>query len=448
MTGLSAVRSYVAVDASTWRRRLMLLMVFVLPLHTFFLSQWISWKPFLVLLVAIAVFDLVAGWAAKRWPWHLPGTIALAVFLVLMAASWTDSGYPGRFSRLLLALGVGGMVMLVVERGLREPGSTGAVLRTVFWSAATLGATAVAFAIVGVGAFGDGAIDAVNDVPGVYRVFKPAYLTEGFVAVTNWHQDPGYAAAWMNLWAALTLVAAARGRASGWWGADGAVIGALALGTFMTMSRTGWLGFAAGLGATAAILAIKDRVPLRPILLRLVAGGLVFIVLLGLVAAVDREDVGSDLDQAVAFRIDQSFTLEAGDAGELGETEGVVDARSVVWPQYWDAFLDNPLRGIGLGTGWATPNMQEPHNLVLELLGETGLLGFLGFAVLFGVVVFFGRGTVGAIALTVALIAAVTQTVLFEPTWWFAAGLYLGSAGVADTPAAAQVSATTGRSTT
>jgi O-antigen ligase len=319
------------------------------------------------------------------------------------------------------------------------------VLRTVFWSAAALGASAIVFAIVGVGALGSGAIDAFNDIPGVFRIFKPAYLTEGFVAVTNWHQDPGYSAAWMNLWAALALVAAIRRLGTGRWWADGAVIGALGLGTFMTMSRTGWVGFAAGLVATAAILAIKDRVALRPLAERLIAGALVFVVLLGIVAVVDRPDIGSDLDQAVAFRLDQRLTLDAGDAGELGGSEGVVDARSVVWPQYVDAFLDNPLRGIGLGTGWATPDMQEPHNLALELLGETGLLGLAGFIVLFGVVVYFGRGTVGAIALTVALIAAFTQTVLFEPTWWFAAGLYLGWAGVDRTRMVAQESAISSR---
>jgi hypothetical protein len=445
VTVLADLRAFAAVDALTWRRRLMLVMVFVLPLHTVFLSQWISWKPFLIVLLAIAVFDLVAGWAARRWPWHVPATIALGLFLILVSASWTDAGYPGRFSRLLLALGVGGVVMLVVERGLREPNSTGPVLRTVFWSAAALGASAIVFAIVGVGALGSGAIDAFNDIPGVFRIFKPAYLTEGFVAVTNWHQDPGYSAAWMNLWAALALVAAIRRFGSGRWWADGAVIGALGLGTFMTMSRTGWVGFAAGLVAAAAILAIKDRVALRPLAERLIAGALVFVVLLGIVAVVDRPDIGSDLDQAVAFRLDQRLTLDAGDAGELGGSEGVVDARSVVWPQYVDAFLDNPLRGIGLGTGWATPDMQEPHNLALELLGETGLLGLAGFIVLFGVVVYFGRGTVGAIALTVALIAAFTQTVLFEPTWWFAAGLYLGWAGVDRTRMVAQESAISSR---
>ena len=321
----------------------MLVMVFFLPLHTVFLSQWISWKPFLIVLLAIAVFDLAAGWAARvavaRARHHRPRAVPRPDLSELDRR---------RLPRSLLAATSrsrsGGVVMLVVERGLREPNSTGPLLRTVFWSAAALGASAVVFAIVGVGALGSGAIDAFNDIPGVFRIFKPAYLTEGFVAVTNWHQDPGYSAAWMNLWAALALVAAIRRFGSGRWWADGAVIGALGLGTFMTMSRTGWVGFAAGLVAAAAILAIKDRVALRPLAERLIAGALVFVVLLGIVAVVDRPDIGNDLDQAVAFRLDQRLTLDAGDAGELGEGEGVVDARSVVWPQYVDAFLDNPLR--------------------------------------------------------------------------------------------------------
>jgi hypothetical protein len=37
------------VPALSWRQRLYLAMVAVLPLHTVFLSAWISWKPFIVL---------------------------------------------------------------------------------------------------------------------------------------------------------------------------------------------------------------------------------------------------------------------------------------------------------------------------------------------------------------------------------------------------------------
>ena len=101
----------------------------------------------------------------------------------------------------------------------------------------------------------------------------------------------------------------------------------------------------------------------------------------------------------------------------------------MVWPQYVSAFRASPVLGIGLGTGWATPGMQEPHNLGLQLLGETGIVGLFGFLALAVVVGRFGSGTIGAVALTVVAASALTQTVLFEATLWFAAALYLGRAG-------------------
>jgi O-antigen ligase len=73
--------------------------------------------------------------------------------------------------------------------------------------------------------------------------------------------------------------------------------------------------------------------------------------------------------------------------------------------------------------------MQEPHNLGLQLLGETGLLGLFAFAAVAYVVVRWGGGTIGAIALVVVISTAMTQTVLFEPTLWFSGALYLGKAG-------------------
>ena len=48
-----------------------------------------------------------------------------------------------------------------------------------------------------------------------------------------------------------------------------------------------------------------------------------------------------------------------------------------------------------------------------------------GFLLLLGIVAWRGDGVVGGVALIVAFSASITQTVLFEPTWWFAAGLYL-----------------------
>jgi hypothetical protein len=41
------------------------------------------------------------------------------------------------------------------------------------------------------------------------------------------------------------------------------------------------------------------------------------------------------------------------------------------------------------------------------------------------VIIRSGRGAVAGALLAVTFLPAMTQTVLFEPTWWFAAGIYL-----------------------
>ena len=92
-------------------------------------------------------------------------------------------------------------------------------------------------------------------------------------------------------------------------------------------------------------------------------------------------------------------------------------------------FQENPWLGVGLGVGWQTNSIQqEPHNLVLELLAELGILGAVVFAALLAVVLRRGSGAVGFAALAAALLPFISQTVLFEPAWWFAAGILLSGA--------------------
>ncbi len=421
-----APESLAAPVLSRRRRRLYLALVALLPLHTVFLAAWISWKPFVAIALVLVVMDAVAGFRERTWPWHRAGTVGATALLAGALLSWPGSLFPARFASLWLALGVGAAVMLTVERSLREPGMLGRTLDAVYWSAAAMAASAFVLGLVTVGAFGAGAVDAIGDLPGVLRIGKRAYLSEGFVALTNWHQDPGYGAAWMNLWAVLTVVAAMHGRGSGRAAVDAAIVGGLVYGTIMTFSRTGWVVLVLSTAITVAVLTwrrVGDRIRLAAV----VAGaGAVAVVLLGITALADRPGVAGDLDDQFSFRLGQGLELGVVESeGDLDEPFEP-DVRSVVWPMYVDFFEENPLRGIGLGTGWATPGVQEPHNLVLQLLGETGLIGLAGFVVLLAVVVARGRGVVGWLALATALLAALTQTVLFEPTWWFAAGLALG----------------------
>lgn len=403
------------------RRWLLAALVFVLPLHTVFVDAWIAWKPFLILLIVLAGWDVVDGVRQRHWPWHGPASLAVAVFLGAMAVSWIGDAPSGRALRLWLALGVGALLLLVMERALRADGADRLVMRTIVYSGAALAVTAVALSLAVIGPAS--VVESIGDIPGVFRVAKSAYLADGFVALTNWHQDPGYAAAWMNLWAALVMVAWSRGWGFTRWWINALIVGGLGAGTFMTLSRTGWLGFVVALAAAAGFLMVKDRLSASNVLRFVAASAGIAILIVGILWVIDPPDQGADLDAAVSYRLTQGGSLGAPETGGAG----IQDTRLVVWPRYIDAFEDDPALGIGLGTGWET--MQEPHNLGLQLIGETGLIGLLGFVALAAVVFRYGSGTIGAVALTVVGASMITQTVLFEPTMWFAAALYLGRTG-------------------
>ncbi len=417
------------IRSSNIRAWLVAALVFLLPLHTVFVPAGIAWKPFLVLLIAIVAWDAVDGFRSREWPWNIQASITAAVLLVATTIGW--SGIPtSRGAKLWLALLAGTLLLLAVERSLRVFHLDRTILRSVMWSAAAMAVTGAVLSFAVVGAFGVDIIDTIDAIPGIDRVGKPTYLTEGFVALTNWHQDPGYAAAWMNLWPALVMAIWARGWGFGRWWVDAAVVGGLGVGTFMTMSRTGWLGFVVAIAAATLFLRYRDRVSWTRLLQLLGVAGVVGVLLVGAFWATDRDGVGTDLADAVRYRVTQGVSLGAPIDGFVEEGIGEQDTRSVVWPRYIEAFKTHPVSGIGLGVGWATPGMQEPHNLGLQLLGETGLLGFLAFVAMAVIVLRHGGGTIGAIALVVVASSAITQTVFFEPTLWFSGALYLGKAGV------------------
>lgn len=422
-------------EVGRWDDRIFLAMVAVLPLHTVFVSAWISWKPFLALLVALVSVDVAVAVRARTWPWHRRVGWALGAFaLAIVPGLPSEPVQRERFVQLGLALGVGAAVLLVSERRLRREGMVDRVLRVVFVTSGLMGASAVALSLVALGTFGPGAIEAVNGLPGVFRVMKPAYLTSGFVALTNWHQDPGYSAAWSVLWSVLCLFAALRGKGSGRRWIDGAVIGGLWFGVVMAFSRTGWVSLVVATALTAGV-AVRRGARFREIGLRHLAAGLTALVLLVGVGVADVPQVGGDLDLQFAFRLSQGWDLLADltglfeGSGSFADRFDVSEERADVWPEYIAMFRSHPVLGVGLGVGWVTSSIrQEPHNIALELLAETGLVGAAAFLALLGTIVVSGGGALGAVALATAFLPALTQTVLFEPTWWFASALFLAGA--------------------
>jgi O-antigen ligase len=412
------------------RQALFLVLVGLLPLHTVFLSAWISWKPYLVAVAILAAWDLVDGFRSRRWPWHPTLSIVIAVFLAVVLIGWPAAIYLSRFLRLYLALVVGALVLLVTARSLSSSSMLDRTLRVVFWTGAAMGATAVLITIVSTTS--PSLLDAINNIPGAYRVTKPAYLDEGFIALTNWHQDPGYAAAWANLWLGLSLVAVARGVATKCLWIDGAVLGSLMFAVLMAFSRTGWLTMLIGVPGVIAILVHHQWAGKGFLVRRVGVGAMVAALLVTGIWAVDRPGIGGDVRTEFSFRLTQGWNVLASLTGLFERSERFADAfdmseqRADVWPDYVRMFREHPITGVGLSVGWQTEQIgQEPHNLLLELLAETGLVGTTAFALLLVMVFRRGRGAAGYAALLMAFLPSMTQTVLFEPTWWFAAGLLI-----------------------
>lgn len=400
--------------------RLLVSIIFILPLSTVFVRVGVAWKPWLVLLIVLTVLEVGSG--AARRNWNRSVLVATTGFL-LAAASTLRGGaafVPGL--RLLAAMAIGACLMFAVGR--RGPSGIDLVLRVVPWSAALMALTGVALAFATAGTFGAAAVDAVSDWPLVFRVNKPAYLDSGFVSLTNWHQDPGYSAAWSALWLAIVLVSVSARRLD--WRVAGLIGGGLVASATYAFSRTGWI-------TTCFALAVPVLWPGRERRWRTVAAsGLAVLVGAGLIVAVYAADVpriGNDAELAFTYRLQNFLDLGSLDPEALVDLERleaqVDDNRVAVWKVYLEQFRLSPLRGIGLGRGWVTAGLQEPHNLAVEVVGEMGLVGIAGAAWLGLALVRAGRGRVGAIALAVALLPGATQTVIFEPTVWLGAGLWL-----------------------
>jgi O-antigen ligase len=155
-------------------------------------------------------------------------------------------------------------------------------------------------------------------------------------------------------------------------------------------------------------------------------------LLLASVWLADVGDRGGDLELQFSFRFSQGLDLVTSITGLFEPSERFADAfdvseeRADVWPEFLDMFRERPWTGVGLSVGWQTNSIrQEPHNLVLELLAETGLVGISAFLVLLVLLLVKGDGVSGRAALLVSLLPFMTQTILFEPAWWFAGGLLL-----------------------
>ena len=74
--------------------------------------------------------------------------------------------------------------------------------------------------------------------------------------------------------------------------------------------------------------------------------------------------------------------------------------RILIWQSAWNMFKDHPVLGVGLGQytknyqqKYISPEAKEPklghaHNNFMQMLAENGIVGFAGFVIMFGYIIF------------------------------------------------------------
>jgi tetratricopeptide (TPR) repeat protein len=156
----------------------------------------------------------------------------------------------------------------------------------------------------------------------------------------------------------------------------------------------------AGLVAALAYLGLKHEERWRPRTIATVsaqrlAAFTAVVLLVGVLAASRGDPVGWVRDGFTEFT---NPTSQAGAGPErLGDFNS--NSRWTWWEEGWELFRDNPVAGTGAGSFSVarrpirhnTTVATEPHNLALQFLTETGLIGFLlaagaGTAATFGIV--------------------------------------------------------------
>lgn len=83
-------------------------------------------------------------------------------------------------------------------------------------------------------------------------------------------------------------------------------------------------------------------------------------------------------------------TLQTNENGKFDD--GAINARLIAWKKSWDVIRKNPVLGVGFGGFFNEKTIGEisvikyPHNLLIEIQLELGIIGSVFFGILFGLI--------------------------------------------------------------
>lgn len=167
------------------------------------------------------------------------------------------------------------------------------------------------------------------------------------------------------------------------------------LALLFTQTRNSWITSALvvmGIGIQYFIRSIKEGISLAALMFK------VFIFLIPVFLVVIQI---SQSDIAVFERANVSALSQTRDTEEYMKTAGSFITRIFIWDTTINAFLANPVTGIGFYTfpflsksySQLDPELYKlfveglpPHQTYLAMLGETGIIGFVGFIIFISVI--------------------------------------------------------------
>lgn len=380
-------------------------------------------RPSQLALAAAWLFFFREVQRGRAVMWRHPALLALAGFFAASGVSLLNAENLGR-SLAVLAFTLFTASLAVLLPSALDADGLRRVRKAILVSAALVG-------LFGLWQFVADMLGAPGSLTGIKSTYSRAIL--GFTRLQSTAAEPLYFANYLLLPIALGGAWLLRGPDAKTRRALVALLGLLVLCVFLTSSRGGWLGLA----VTGAALLVIERRRLReakPLLAAALAGAAA--VALGVLL------LGRFFSPTLAS-VPETFFRHVATV-----TDGAAfDDRAATFSAALDAWKLHPWIGVGIGgygphvapLAFAAPSAGWPiaNNQALELLAETGALGFAAFVV-FLIALFRSASKPAAgeaDAIRTACLAALagilaqyqTFSTLYIMHVWFAIGLLIAS---------------------